>query len=80
MAVWTNYLAVQATKSDRGERIQAITVDLPEGRRMLAVERTYREGVCIILDPTPEELSVAREGDLWKLWNSERAQDLYAIE
>ncbi len=55
-------------------------VHLPEDRQMLAVERTYRPGVCVILDPTPEEVSVAREGDLWKLWNSERAQDLDSIE
>ena len=55
-------------------------VDLPEDRRVLAVERTYRPGVSLILDPTPEEVTIAREGDLWQLWNSERAKDLYSIE
>jgi hypothetical protein len=44
----------------------------PDGRRLLLLERTYREGVVYILDPSEEELEVAQEGDLWKLWNSDR--------
>ena len=44
----------------------------PDGRRLLLLERTYREGVVYILDPSEEEMEIAREGDLWKLWNSER--------
>ena len=34
--------------------------------------RTYREGVIYTLDPSEEEIEIAREGDLWKLWNSDR--------
>ena len=44
----------------------------PDGRRLLLIERTYREGVVYILDPSEEEGEVTREGDLWKLWNSDR--------
>ena len=36
------------------------------------LERTYREGVVYILDPSEEEIDIVREGDLWKLWNSDR--------
>ena len=45
----------------------------PDGRRLLLLERTYREGIVYILDPSEEEMEVARERDLWNLWNSDRA-------
>ncbi len=51
-------------------------VQLPDDRRAIALERTYRPGVYVILDPTDEEIGTAREGDLWRLWNSERAKDV----
>ena len=54
-------------------------IALPGGRQVLAVERTYREGICAILDPTQEEVEVARNGDLWQLWNSERAVRLHSV-
>jgi hypothetical protein len=59
--------------------IAAAVIALPAGRQILAIERTYREGLCVILDPTPEELETARSGNLWDLWNSDRARDLYSI-
>lgn len=54
-------------------------VVLPDGRRLLAIERTYREGIGIIFDPTENELETARDGDLWKLWNSDRTRLLASI-
>jgi hypothetical protein len=45
---------------------------LPAGRQILIIERVYRDGTQILLDPTPEEVELARNGDLWKIWNSER--------
>ncbi len=59
--------------------IAAAVIALPAGRQILAIERTYREGLCIILDPTPEELETAGNGNLWDLWNSDRARDLFSI-
>lgn len=50
---------------------------LQGGRQLLAVERTYREGIGVLLDPTPAELEIAHAGDLWHLWNSERKKLLY---
>jgi hypothetical protein len=44
------------------------------GRRLLVVERTYREGIRVLLDPTESELAAARNGRLWDLWNSDRAE------
>lgn len=52
--------------------------ELP-GRQLLVIERTYREGVCVILDPTPEEIETARTGYLWDLWNSDRAKGLAGV-
>ena len=45
---------------------------LPGGRQILIIERVYRDGTGILFDPTPEELEIARGGDLWQIWNSER--------
>lgn len=59
--------------------LEVAVVPLPDDRRILAVERTYRPGVCVIVDPTDEEMDVARKGDLWQLWNSDRAKDLLEL-
>jgi len=37
------------------------------------------DGICVIVDPTPEEIEVARSGDLSKLWNSGRARLLMGM-
>jgi hypothetical protein len=58
----------------RDDSVLAVTVLDFAGRRVLAVERTYRDGIKVLLDPTPEEVEIARNGDLWSLWNSERAR------
>ncbi len=60
--------------------LEVAVVQLPNDHRVLAVERTYRPGVCVLVDPTEEEMDVAREGDLWRLWNSERAKDVLELE
>jgi hypothetical protein len=49
---------------------------LPSGRQMLVIQRTYRDGIKLVLDPTPEEVEIARSGDLWRIWNSERGMYL----
>jgi hypothetical protein len=62
----------------REESLLAVAVlVLKEGRQLLVIERTYREGIGVLLDPTPAEIEIARGGDLWKLWNSERTTLLY---
>jgi hypothetical protein len=53
-----------------------VLLALPAGRQLLIIERVYRDGTEIILDPTPEEVEMARSGDLWKIWNSERPRYL----
>ena len=59
--------------------IAAAVLALPAGRQILAIERTYREGLCVILDPTPEEVETVRSGNLWDLWSSDRAKDLVSV-
>ena len=71
--------AVKVIDQRNDETLAVAVVGLPDGRRLLAIERTYREGIGIITDPTEEELRVAREGDLWQLWNSDRRRLLHSI-
>ena len=51
----------------------------PAGRRVLAMERTYRQDIHILLDPTEEEVEMACSGDLWKLWNAGRVEYLSSV-
>lgn len=53
------------------EAITAALLRRPDGRRLLLLERTYRDGVVYLLDPSDDEIELARHGDLWTLWNSE---------
>lgn len=59
--------------------LAVVVVAMPAGRRVLAMERTYRDGIHVLLDPTEEELETARSGDLWKLWNLERSTYLSSM-
>jgi hypothetical protein len=59
--------------------IAVAVFSLANGRQVLAVERLYRDGIRIIIDPTPEEIATAREGDMWHLWNSDRAALLHSM-
>ena len=64
-------------RGDEAAMVAAAVAQLPGGRTLLAVERTYREGIRIIVDPAPEEIETARSGELWNLWNSTRSKLLY---
>jgi hypothetical protein len=57
-----------------------VVLVLPGGCQVLVIERVYRDGTGILLDPTPEELEIARSGDLRQIWNSERRSLLLASE
>jgi hypothetical protein len=46
---------------------------LPGGRQVLLSERTYRDGIRALIDPTQNEIETARHGDLWQIWGSERS-------
>jgi hypothetical protein len=63
-----------AELSFRRERdlIAVALLSLPAGRQVLLAELTYRDGIHVLLDPTPEEVETARVGELWELWNSGR--------
>lgn len=71
-------LRLRRDAEDFGDLIAAC-VELRNGRKVLAVERSYRDGIHVIIEPTPEELEIARGGDLWKLWNSERSRLLISL-
>ncbi|HSS48913.1 MAG TPA: hypothetical protein VLX28_08200 [Thermoanaerobaculia bacterium] len=64
----------------REDSVLAVAVvATPTGRRVLALERTYRDGIHVLLDPTEEEIEIARSGDLWKLWNLDRTMYLSSV-
>ena len=63
-------------REDEDDLLAATVVVLPTRRQVLFVERTYRDGTGVLLDPTPEELEIARSGNLWSLWNDERTKRL----
>jgi hypothetical protein len=63
-------------REDEDSLLTVTVLALPSGRQVLFVERTYREGTGVLLDPTPEEFEIARGGDLWSLWNEERTRRL----
>ena len=54
--------------------LAAALMSFPGGRRALVIERTYRVGIRLIMNPTSDETAVLDAGDLWELWNSERAE------
>ena len=59
-------------KRERGHIAVALLI-LPTGRQLLLAERTYRDGIHVLLDPTPEEVETARRGDLRQVWGLERS-------
>lgn len=59
--------------------LQGALLIFESGRRLIVVERTYREGIVALIDPTEEEISFLRHGDLWKIWNSDRGEDLAVV-
>ncbi|HZF12669.1 MAG TPA: hypothetical protein VFE33_28085 [Thermoanaerobaculia bacterium] len=61
------------------ESLLAVAVFSFQDRQLLTVERTYRDGTHVIVDPTPEEIEIARSGELWDLWNSKRARLLMGM-
>lgn len=65
-------------RENEDELFVVTVVALPNGSQALFVERTYRDGTGVLLDPTPEDLEIARTGDLGSLWNDERKRLLAA--
>jgi hypothetical protein len=59
-------------REDEDDLYVATVLVFPNGRQVLFVERTYRDGTGVLLDPTSEDLEIARTGNLWSLWNDER--------
>jgi hypothetical protein len=54
--------------------IQWVLVRLADGRRLLVVERTYREGSTVLMEPSDEEIARCRT-DPWTAWNATRADE-----
>jgi len=51
-------------------------ITFPDGRRLIVLERTYREGIRVIHTPHDAEISRMTGMQLWDLWNSDRAENI----
>lgn len=71
---------VQHRRTDADAMLAVVVVGLGEGRRVLGIERTYRDGLRILFDPTDQEVEIARSGDLWQLWNSDRVVSVSSLD
>jgi len=49
-------------------------ITFPDGRRLMVLERTYREGIRAIPEPTDQEISRIKGSQVWDLWNSGRSE------
>lgn len=73
-------LAGTAFVHSRGDSVLgAMMLEFPNGRRVLLIERTYRDGLRAITDPTLSDVEILQAGNLWDLWNSDRATLLDGI-
>lgn len=71
----TTFCELEIELSRIGNLIALVLLKRKEGRRVILTQRLYRDGVCILEDPTEEELEMAREDkDLISIWNSPRSQ------
>jgi len=78
-ACWPSWVRVHLLFQRETESLLAVAVFSFQDRQLLTVERTYRDGTHVIVDPTPEEIEIARSGELWDLWNSKRARLLMGM-
>lgn len=76
LAAYTG-IHIEARRSD--PCLQGALLTFADGRRLIVVERTYREGLVVLIDPTAEEAAILQHGDLWKLWNSDRGEDVAVV-
>lgn len=56
--------------------MKVVGVELRDGRQLILLERSYREGLHYLPNPTAEEMEIAASGDPWSLWNSRRSRFL----
>ena len=67
--------AVVERRSGRDDSIDWVLVRLGDGRRLLLIERAYRSGVHVMVEPTDELLEAARD-DGRSAWNDHRSSRL----
>lgn len=68
----TTYAGAAVTHRRDQPELAAVAIAFPDGRRLILMERTYRDGVVVIADPSDDELTTLQTADLWAMWNSSR--------
>ena len=66
-------------RTDLDSLLHVVGVELQDGGQLILLERSYREGLHYLPDPTDEEIEIAQSGEPWTLWNSERSRFLTGI-
>jgi hypothetical protein len=51
------YAGAATTHRRATPEIEAVALVFPNGRQMILLERTYRDGVAVIVDPTEADLA-----------------------
>ena len=72
----TNFFSANIIVSKNDATLEAVALYAAGGRRLILLQRTYREGLAVLLDPNDGDIEAIRTGDLWTLWNSDRATGL----
>lgn len=72
----TNLFGVTVIAQRTDAMMSAVALRVSEGRRLIMVERTYREGLVVLLEPTDADIEIIQSGDLGALWDSDRAVPL----
>jgi hypothetical protein len=72
----TSLFGVTVIAQRNDATMSAVALRVSDGRRLIMVERTYREGLKVLLQPTDAEIELIQSGDLSALWNSDRAVPL----
>lgn len=71
--------AVVEQRASGDDLIDWALVRLGDGRQLLLMERSYRSGLHVMVEPTDEELDAVRR-DAWTAWNSDRSEILGGLE
>ena len=72
----TSLFGVTVIAQRNDATMSAVALRVSDGRRLIMVERTYREGLKVLLQPTDADIELIQGGDLSALWKSDHAVPL----
>ena len=76
LSLLASYAGAWVVERGNDPCLASALITVPDGRRLMVLERTYREGIRVIPTPDDAEISRMKGMQLWDLWNSDRAEDI----